>query len=74
MAIEVYKVRNKALEDVIDVLVPAAPAVPCFNDSLVVTMNEQGNARFNKEEKSAGKEFEAHHFRLSNVTPVGVPS
>ena len=74
MAIEVYEVGDKMLENVVDVFVPAAPMVPCFNNSLVVAIDEKGGAGFSEEEKSAGEEPEACCFCPSDVTAVCVPT
>ena len=57
MAIEVYEVGDKMLENVVDVFVPAAPTVPCFNNSLVVAIDEKGGAGFSEEEKCYDSPF-----------------
>ena len=74
MAIEAYEVRDEMLENVADVFVPAAPTVPCFDDSLVVAIDEKGGAGLSEEEKSVGEELEACCFCPPNVTAICVPT
>ena len=74
VAIKVYEVRDEMLENVVDVFVPAVPTVPCFDNSLVVTIDKKGGAGFSEEEKSVGEELEARCFCPPDVTAICVPT
>ena len=54
-------------------LVPAVSMLPCFNDPLIVAMNKKGGVGLSEEEKSVGKEFEAHCFCPPDVVSVSIP-
>lgn len=50
VAISAYELRYESLENVVDMLVPAVPALPCFNNSLVVAMDEKSGVGLTEEE------------------------